>query len=316
MPVLKKGSSGPAVAQLQTKLKALGFYLQGNVDQIFGPQTAQAVEQFQRSVDRLKVDGIYGPNSHNALEQALLTHPETPAQSTTPPVTTIDDATWSGFVDLVDLLVSTPCRYVPGRGAFDADNGMWLVRNRSGNHPRGKPMGAHGFVYSTFTNFLCAYLLRRDEAFTGTGGMPSLALVMESSSELHQVPGLPGATYRGYGDQAFKLYPTIRDVRASTLLEDLPTLPTFIICEQASKRNGRWMYHHTCAFIHSPEGTLHRIAADGYRGRQGFSKTPMLYKTVTAEDCATWDAKYRFRCYGLEISAETAAKPMRPVRLE
>ena len=316
-PLLKPGARGAAVGTLQVWLKAVGLYADCNVDQIYGPQTTSAVKTWQRQVDRLMVDGITGPNTWGALQQALLTYPAEPTLAPLTPVRTVDDATWQGFQDLVQLLVTTPCRYVAGRGAYDPERGVWLVRNRSGNYPRGAPLGAHGFVCSTFTNFLCAFLLRRDELYTGTGGMPALALLMEKSSDLHQVPGLPGAEYRGYGEHSTRLFKTIRDVRASTIYEQRTSLPTFLICQQASRRNGGWIYHHTCAFIvDHRNSTLHRIAADGYRGSRGFSKTPMVYKDVTEDVCTQWDSKYRFRCYSLDITADIAEKPMSMVQLE
>jgi len=66
--VLKMGSQGPAVTKLQQYLNQLG--VQVPVDGVFGMDTRTAVLAVQQ---RLKVtsDGIVGPNTWAALEQAL-----------------------------------------------------------------------------------------------------------------------------------------------------------------------------------------------------------------------------------------------------
>ncbi|WP_346293492.1 peptidoglycan-binding protein [Sphaerothrix gracilis] len=65
LPVLKQGMYGPAVARLQQRLQALGFY-RGAIDGIFGPATEQAVQQAQRQY-RLTPDGIVGAATWSAL---------------------------------------------------------------------------------------------------------------------------------------------------------------------------------------------------------------------------------------------------------
>jgi len=59
MPILKRGSRGPAVGKLQ---KALGI----KDDGIFGIGTAAALKNFQRA-NGLKPDGIAGPNTYAKL---------------------------------------------------------------------------------------------------------------------------------------------------------------------------------------------------------------------------------------------------------
>lgn len=63
--VLKKGSSGPAVVQVQKKLGL-------PADGAFGPQTEKAVRRFQ-SGKRLEVDGVVGPQTARALGVSLAT---------------------------------------------------------------------------------------------------------------------------------------------------------------------------------------------------------------------------------------------------
>ena len=63
--VLKKGSRGGAVVQLQQKLDV-------PADGVFGPQTERAVKRYQRSKG-LVVDGVVGPQTANALGISLAT---------------------------------------------------------------------------------------------------------------------------------------------------------------------------------------------------------------------------------------------------
>ena len=68
MLMLKQGSSGPDVQDLQQKLKGLGFDPNG-VDGNFGPGTKAAVIAFQQSKG-LQADGIAGPATLAALQAA------------------------------------------------------------------------------------------------------------------------------------------------------------------------------------------------------------------------------------------------------
>jgi putative chitinase len=68
MPILKQGSSGPDVQDLQQKLKGLGFDPNG-VDGNFGPGTKAAVIAFQQSKG-LQADGMAGPATLAALQAA------------------------------------------------------------------------------------------------------------------------------------------------------------------------------------------------------------------------------------------------------
>jgi len=75
MPVLKQGSSGAPVKDLQQRLKDLGFDPRG-IDGVFGPGTTSAVIAFQQSRG-LQGDGIVGPATMSALQTA--TNAEAPA---------------------------------------------------------------------------------------------------------------------------------------------------------------------------------------------------------------------------------------------
>ncbi len=75
-PTLSLGSSGPAVFDLQTRLKAAGFD-PGPIDGIFGPRTQAAVIAFQQSKN-LTVDGIVGVQTWTALGVTCPTPPPPP----------------------------------------------------------------------------------------------------------------------------------------------------------------------------------------------------------------------------------------------
>ena len=64
--MLKSGNSGDEVANLQRLLKLKGFD-PGEVDGVFGPKTAAALEALQEAAG-LEADAIYGPKSEAALQ--------------------------------------------------------------------------------------------------------------------------------------------------------------------------------------------------------------------------------------------------------
>lgn len=69
--LLKRGSTGADVTQLQMHLIELGYELpRYGADGQYGAETEEAVKQFQRAHDLL-VDGEYGPLTHAALMAAL-----------------------------------------------------------------------------------------------------------------------------------------------------------------------------------------------------------------------------------------------------
>ena len=66
MSLLKKGSRGNAVKDLQRQLNSRG-YKAGNVDGIFGNKTYNAVRAFQKA-NGLEVDGVVGPATKSKLQ--------------------------------------------------------------------------------------------------------------------------------------------------------------------------------------------------------------------------------------------------------
>lgn len=69
MTITRSGSRGPLVSFLQITLKDLNLYT-GEIDGIFGPNTARAVRTFQTN-NNLSPDGIVGDSSWNALLQYM-----------------------------------------------------------------------------------------------------------------------------------------------------------------------------------------------------------------------------------------------------
>ena len=67
--MLRQGSSGDEVKDLQRSLRLAGQDT-GPLDGIFGPKTDAAVRAFQEAAG-LSVDGIAGPNTVAALEEAV-----------------------------------------------------------------------------------------------------------------------------------------------------------------------------------------------------------------------------------------------------
>lgn len=65
LPILRQGMQGPAVVQLQERLKTLGF-LKEPVDGVFGNATQAAVQSAQQKFN-LTPDGVVGPTTWRAL---------------------------------------------------------------------------------------------------------------------------------------------------------------------------------------------------------------------------------------------------------
>jgi len=82
--ILKKGSEGKKVEQLQRILKELKFN-PGAIDGDFGNKTVTAVQQFQRQ-QGLTADGIVGQKTQNALNKSLENLIATPNKTQEPAI--------------------------------------------------------------------------------------------------------------------------------------------------------------------------------------------------------------------------------------
>ncbi len=80
--VLREGSRGTAVKELQQKLIQLG-YLTGKADGVYGPKTVAAVKAFQRA-HKLTADGVAGARTLNTLSSAGTSSSGTATGTATP----------------------------------------------------------------------------------------------------------------------------------------------------------------------------------------------------------------------------------------
>lgn len=92
--ILKNGSEGKDVEDLQRRLKAVG-YDPGEIDGEYGPNTASAVKALQKD-SHILVDGEFGPDSLKALEALEVDDdaPETEDRPTTGNVTISGGDAW------------------------------------------------------------------------------------------------------------------------------------------------------------------------------------------------------------------------------
>ena len=65
-PMLRIGSRGQAVRDVQTYLKQQAFYV-GQIDGVYGRATASAVKSFQQNRAKLRADGIVGSTTWKAM---------------------------------------------------------------------------------------------------------------------------------------------------------------------------------------------------------------------------------------------------------
>lgn len=79
--LLRQGSIGPAVTDLQVQLRDLGYY-SGPIDGDFGPSTEAAVLQFQQA-QGLTPDGIVGPSTLAAIANPAASVQQQPAFTST-----------------------------------------------------------------------------------------------------------------------------------------------------------------------------------------------------------------------------------------
>jgi len=132
----KKGASGSMVREIQTRLKAWGYY-SGSVDGIYGSQTEKAVRYFQKS-NGLSVDGQVGNRTLAAL--GLPTG-----------VNSSSSGSGGGDVNLLARLISAEARGEPYEGQVAVGA---VVLNRV-KHPS-FPNTISGVIYQ-HEAFTCVY---------------------------------------------------------------------------------------------------------------------------------------------------------------
>lgn len=107
-PVLRAGSSGDAVIELQTRLQALGYY-SGEIDGQYGAGTKAAVKLFQQQ-NGLDADGLFGGDTRKALfaddAQAYVSPTDTPAPTDTATIAPEEGTVVSFDEEAMPLLVN------------------------------------------------------------------------------------------------------------------------------------------------------------------------------------------------------------------
>ncbi|HEX8825812.1 MAG TPA: peptidoglycan-binding protein [Archangium sp.] len=110
---LRRGAEGPEVKQLQDALVKLGHMTAEQVATgpgTFGPKTESALKAFQASRG-LEVDGVYGPQSRQALSEALGSRaPSTPGPVTGPSAPTTGGTDAAKAARLNDMLKNSGLR--------------------------------------------------------------------------------------------------------------------------------------------------------------------------------------------------------------
>jgi hypothetical protein len=332
--ILKQGSQGPDVEQLQLKLKAAG-YDPGDIDGDYGKRTAAAVLAFQADRPDLEDDGVAGPMTLGALDAAIVKKKKKPVSALPPAgpgggAVPCEAATWSAFQQLV-AQITAHARYGPGRGLWSG--GKFVVTYGAGRlggsiatWPNMLGRAYSAFHCSSWTNFFLGWLLRRNEDYTHAGNIPSLFDLLEDGPELHQIKG--GGVYRGYGDACSPIAadgtgakragcPDPKVVDARELYARRASLPTFIVCGQSTKRgDGTWKWwHHTVLFVvdHLDRDRLYRIAADGYKdATKGYSADAMRWVEITDQNVGNY-VKAVYRPYGVNTASGTYGDQSRPI---
>ncbi len=118
--VLRKGSSGSGVKQVQQRLLNWGYYT-GSVDGVYGSATETAVRKFQRN-NGLSVDGICGVKTLSAMGLANLSNASHATSAN------------NGNVYLLARIISAEARGEPYRGQV-AVGAVVLNRVRSSQFP-------------------------------------------------------------------------------------------------------------------------------------------------------------------------------------
>lgn len=327
--LLKLGSRGAGVRILQLQLRALGYDV-GDIDGVFGPKTEGEVLAFQRDTDSIDDDGIVGPETTEALKQALVMKENEPFHAAVQPqppqagavpvgqanIVPCEAETWHELQHLVGLLTNTPVKYGPGRGLFTG--GQWVITKGPGKLSSTGWSSAIGGTYasfhcSSFTNFFLGWLLRYDDDFTHAGNMPSLFDLCEQPNIAIHKPGI--GLVRGYGQFCQQILsngdtrrrnPKAEGLDIQELHDRRATLPTFLVCGQSTLRDdGFWKkWHHTVLFVidHAqPDKPMFRIAADGTKSKQTkkWSGKAMEWTAIDAAWIDRFTPRTYYRPYGV-----------------
>jgi hypothetical protein len=334
MDPIKLGSKGPEVREVQLLLKAVGYDV-GDVDGFFGKVTLAALLEFQEDVESLDQSGIVDDETMVALKQAAVVIDE-PTEPPSEPgaVVPCDDETWAAFQGLVEVVTApaNPVRYGPGRGL--CRDGKWIVTFGPGDVGK-KQFATHrdktypSFHCSSWTNFFLGWLLRYNADYTHAGNIPSLFDLVTGTPDLHKQSN--ASSWRGYGPHCreiasdgttFKRSGQRKCMDLREIFARREELPTFLVCGQSTRKSGKWKWwHHTVLYVidhRTPGAPLHRIAADGFKDKQGYSGKAMQLAPITEKALTAFD-NVIYRPFGVlttDGSYGPADRPRLPVVLE
>jgi len=326
--LLKLGSQGPLVVELQQNLLKLGYDVgPDGADGDYGANTKKAVLAFQLDYIDVDDDGDYGPQTDGKLRRVLNNAPVTPTQPTS--YVACNDETWHAFEKVIDVITRGPVRYGPGRGLFH--DGKFVVTYGPGglglkNWKCATGAVAPSFHCSAFTNFILGWLLRYNADYTHAGNIPELFDLCSQSKTLHEIPQEGGTwilRYRGYGEACFKLQPDGSGAKrngvgnyfdARELLARRADLPSFMVCGQSTRFGGVWKWWHHTVLYATHGGRLYRIAADGYVATGGvWSGQPMKWVEITDQNVGNLDGAI-YQAYGVRPAEDGSyGDPTRPI---
>lgn len=319
--ILRPGDKGPDVEQLQLKLKAAG-YDPGEIDGDYGPKTTAAVLEFQMDRPDVDDDGKAGPQTMGALDAAIL-KVSTPSPNPPSDIVQCDDDTWKKFELLVKAVTERPVRYGPGRGLWVNDKlvityGAGRLGGTVQQWPNVLGKTYPSFHCTSWCNFFVSWLCRRNQDYTHAGNIPPIWDLLLKSPDVHQNPG--AGPYRGFGDVCYQIphdgsgakrsgVPKVMDVRE--LYDRRHDLPTFMMFGQSTRKAGGWKWWHHTGVYTVRDGRLFRIAADGFKGSNGYSASPMKYTEITQKNIGDY-SNVIYRMYGVRTTDGTYGDKGRP----
>ena len=177
--------------------------------------------------------------------------------------------------------------YGPGRGAYREGEGLLITRDV------GPGMGfpTPSFHCSSWTNFLAfAFSGRPPAEYTPRGNMANMIRLCQTPGVMRwNTPWDPDLylNLQAYGDLC-KDHGALRPDAFKALLSPGEAQRLYLVGE-STYRGGRWRHwHHTSAWAVLPTGEVFRAAADGWKGPNGYSRTPFSLKPIAAADWARW----------------------------
>lgn len=168
------------------------------------------------------------------------------------------------------------------------------------------------FHCSSFTNWLMGMLLDYNAEYTHTGNMPGLKSCLMTRHALHPHSAGKGSTvyYRGFAEHCARLAPdgTSPPIYKREYLDPEEVwrrrdeLGTINVFGQSTRTSKGWkIEHHTGVFFMHPDfpDVVFRIAADGSKGGNGYSGTPMDIERLTHAEALRLENDRRYLIYRL-----------------